>query len=315
VVHEYQLWNNCGPANLAMELSYWKWQGDQKITAAFLKPNSRDKNVMPYEMENFVEEKTDLKAIVRMGGDQLLLKQFIAAGFPVLVEKGFEGRNFDGWMGHYETLTGYDDDKGVFIAQDSYIKPNLEVDYPDMESNWRAFNFTYVVVYPQEREQEVMAILGSQADTAANFQYAANKATDEINHLKGRDQFFAWYNRGTSLVNLFDYSGAAVAYDEAFKIYPSIPEAQRPYRMVWYQTGPYFAYYFTGRYNDVIDLATQTIASTTEPGLEESWVWRARAKTVLGDDSGAIDDLRTALKWHPDFTAAVDELQKLGATP
>lgn len=33
-VHEYQKWNNCGPANLAMLLSYWGWQGTQIDTAA-----------------------------------------------------------------------------------------------------------------------------------------------------------------------------------------------------------------------------------------------------------------------------------------
>jgi len=29
VVHEYQKFNNCGPANLSMALSYWGWEGDQ----------------------------------------------------------------------------------------------------------------------------------------------------------------------------------------------------------------------------------------------------------------------------------------------
>jgi hypothetical protein len=35
IVHEYQQFNNCGPANLAMALSYWGWQGDQRDTRAF----------------------------------------------------------------------------------------------------------------------------------------------------------------------------------------------------------------------------------------------------------------------------------------
>ncbi|MBC8496504.1 MAG: hypothetical protein H8D37_02465, partial [Chloroflexi bacterium] len=57
--HEFQKWNNCGPANLSMALSYWKWNGDQRDTAAYLKPNQRDKNVMPYEMVDFVNEQTE----------------------------------------------------------------------------------------------------------------------------------------------------------------------------------------------------------------------------------------------------------------
>jgi len=32
VRHEYQKFNNCGPANLSMALSYWGWEGDQTVT-------------------------------------------------------------------------------------------------------------------------------------------------------------------------------------------------------------------------------------------------------------------------------------------
>jgi tetratricopeptide (TPR) repeat protein len=312
IIHEYQKWNNCGPANLSMALSYWGWKGDQRDTAAYLKPNERDKNVMPYEMETFVEEKTDLKAIVRVGGDLELLKRFIAAGFPVLVEKGFEVPGH-GWMGHYEVLSGYDDVKSRLTAQDSYIMPDLPVPYDELEAFWRNFDDIYLVIYPPEREAEVLAILGLQTDEVYNYRYAAQKASDDIATLTGRDLYFAWYNRGTNLVKLQDYAGAAEAYDRAFTLYPTIPEKMRPWRMLWYQTGPYFAYFFTGRYQDVINLATETIIHSSEPAIEESFYWRARAKAALGDTAGAVDDLRESLKWHPDFAPSVEELNALGA--
>jgi tetratricopeptide (TPR) repeat protein len=312
IIHEYQKWNNCGPANLSMALSYWGWKGDQRDTAAYLKPNERDKNVMPYEMETFVEEKTDLKAIVRVGGDLELLKRFIAAGFPVLVEKGFEVPGH-GWMGHYEVLSGYDDAKSRLTAQDSYIMPDLPVPYNELEAIWRNFDDIYLVIYPPEREAEVLAILGPQTDEVYNYRYAAQKASDDIATLTGRDLYFAWYNRGTNLVKLQDYAGAAEAYDQAFTLYPTIPEKMRPWRMLWYQTGPYFAYFFTGRYQDVINLATETIIHSSEPAIEESFYWRARAKATLGDTAGAVDDLRESLKWHPDFAPSVEELNALGA--
>jgi hypothetical protein len=136
IVHEYQKWNNCGPANLAMDLSFWKWGGDQSDTAAVLKPNLRDKNVMPYEMVDYVQNNTDLKALARVGGDLQMLKDFLAAGFPVIVEKGFEGPSFDGWMGHYEVVNGYNDAKSSFTVQDSYLGPNLSIPYDQMESNF-----------------------------------------------------------------------------------------------------------------------------------------------------------------------------------
>jgi hypothetical protein len=314
IVHEYQTWNNCGPANLAMALSFWGWGGDQRVTAEFLKPNPRDKNVMPYEMVSFVEEQTDLYVLGRVGGDLQQIKTFVSAGFPVVVEKGFEGDNFDGWMGHYEVVNGYDDEQGRFAVQDSYNGPTY-VSYEDMEEQWRAFNFTYLVMYPANRQGEVYAILGPHVDVNFNDQFAAQKAGQEADTLEGRDQYFAMFNKGSNLVRLKDYAGAAAAFDAAFALYPSIPEEQRPWRMVWYQTGPYFAYYYTQRYQDVINLATTTLESMSEPVLEESYYWRAMAKSALGDTAGAVDDLRQALQVHPGFGPALLKLQEMGATP
>jgi len=315
VQHEYQTWNNCGPATLGMALSYWGWEGDQRPIAAFTKPNSRDKNVMPYELAAYVEEETLFMAAVRTGGDIELLKRFLAAGLPVIVEKGFEGPDFEGWMGHYVLVTGYSDQDQIFTLQDSYYGPDQVMDYTDLESYWRAFNFTYLVVYPAERKVELTAILGPQSDEEYNFTYGAQKASDDIYAFAGRDRFFAWFNRGTNLVQLQDYAGAAAVYDEAFALYPTIPEKERPWRMMWYQTGPYRAYYYAGRYQDVINLSATTLDAMSEPVLEESYYWRALARQALGDNKGAIKDLRLALKYHPGFEPALTKLQQLGVTP
>ena len=143
-IHEYQTWNNCGPATLSMALSFWGWKGNQQPIAAFTKPNARDKNVMPYEMVAFVEEKTKLQATTRVGGEIELLKRLLAAGFPVIIEKGFELPD-EGWMGHYELVTGYDDSASRFTLQDSYFGPDQVMTYDDLFTNWRAFNYTYIV--------------------------------------------------------------------------------------------------------------------------------------------------------------------------
>ncbi|MEW6567529.1 MAG: C39 family peptidase [Chloroflexota bacterium] len=313
VRHEFQYWNNCAPATLSMALSYWGWEGDQRDTARVLKPNPRDKNVMPYEMEAFVEEHTSLLAVVRAGGDLDLLRRFIAAGFPVIIEKGFDVPGKE-WMGHYELLTGYDDQAQRFTAQDSYIGPDYQPTYDQIHTYWRHFNYTYLIIYPPDREAEVMALLGPQVDETANYQYAAQLASDEIYALSGRDQFFTWFNRGTNLVRLQDYAGAAAAYDNAYLLQPEIPSGQRPWRILWYQTGPYFAYYYTGRYSDVINLASLTL-DIPEPVLEESYYWRGLAREALGDVSGAIDDLRTCLQVHVGFAPCEAALERMGVVP
>jgi hypothetical protein len=315
--HEYQKWNNCGPANLSMALSYWAWDGDQRPIAEFVKPNPRDKNVMPYEMVAFVEEKTNLRALTRVGGDLDLIKRFIAAGFPVLIEKGFEGAGFDGWMGHYEVVTGYDDARQRVTVQDSYIKADLPVSYEDLITYWRHFNYTFIIVYPPDRENEVFTLLGPLADETQSYQYAAEVASNEIYQLTDRALFFAWYNRGTNLMRLQDYGGASLAYDEAFKIDAQLaindPD-RRAWRILWYQTGPYFAYYYTGRYYDVLNLANFTIENMSEPAVEESFYWRGLAREALGDLDGAIADFERALRWHPDWEVALAQLRRLGVS-
>jgi hypothetical protein len=315
IQHMFQMWNNCGPANLAMALSYWGWKGDQRQPAAFLKPNPRDKNVMPYEMEAYVEQQDGLDAVVRVGGEPNTIKAFIAAGYPVLVEKGFEGEGFDGWMGHYQVVSGYDDATSQFIVQDSYKGPDLPIPYDQFISDWRAFNYTYMVVYPTERRSQVLEILGLQSYDNFNIRSAAQKAEADLAQLTGRDLVFALFNQGANLVAEQDYARAAAAYDAAFANYAQLPEATRPWRMLWYQTGPYFAYYYTGRYQDVINLATQTLDAMSEPILEESFYWRARAYQALADTDSAVKDLRQCLVVHPGFDPCNQELLKMGIEP
>jgi len=320
-VNQHGAWNYCAPANLAMELNYWGWTGTREDIGKVVKPFPEDYNVMPYELADYVTNQTNLKVVQRSGGTLTELKNLLANDFVVLIEGGVyfpeatTGRV--SWMGHYAVITGYDDARQEFITQDSYILPtgiDHRVKYDDLETEWRAFNNVFLVTYPPEKEQKLMAALGDYADDTAAERIAAKTASDEIIKLSGNDQFFAWFNRGTSLVHLQDYAGAADAYDEAFKMYPSLEETKRPWRMMWYQTGPYFAYYFNGRYQDVITLASQTIDFAANPYLEESFYWRGRAKAAIGDVEGDIADQRLAIKYHPGFAPSLEELNRLGVS-
>jgi len=50
------------------------------------------------------------------------------------------------------------------------------------------------------------------------------------------DQYFAYFNRGPAGAGA-GYAGHPWRTMRPFKIYPTIPEAERPWRMLWYQTG------------------------------------------------------------------------------
>jgi tetratricopeptide (TPR) repeat protein len=115
------------------------------------------------------------------------------------------------------------------------------------------------------------------------------------------------------MVKLKDYAGAAQAYDQAFAIYQTLPEDTRPFRMVWYQTGPYYAYYYTSRFQDVINLADKTLSIANHLGLEESNYWRAMGNSAIGKNKEAIADLKLTLQIHPGFEPSVQLLQQLGA--
>jgi tetratricopeptide (TPR) repeat protein len=312
--HEYQQFNNCAPTNLSMIMSYWGWQGNQYDTRAYLRPSFEidDKNVNAFEIVDYVEKFTEYDALWRVGGDIDLLKRLVAAGFPVLIEKGLDPHD-DAWLGHYQTVSGYDDAKQQFLVYDSYegLPEAYGVAYDFIGQFWRHFNFTYVIVYPPERADEVYAILGVYSDPQVNYIHAANRALEEANNLSGREEFFAWVNRGTNLVYLKDYASAAQAFDTAFDLYAALPLEERPWRLLWYSDGPYAAYYHTGRFQDVIDLAHTALVNVDKPVLEETYYWRGLAKEALGDRAGAIEDLTRAFELNPNSTPAGEALESI----
>ncbi len=312
---QHGLYNYCGPSNLAMLISYWKWDGDRIDVGKFAEPYRKDKNVMPYELADYVKEKTNLNIVIRVGGDLDTIKRFLANGFPVMIEKGAYMVDVNGilsWMGHYNVITGYKEADKIFIVQDSYYGADQKMAYDKILTEWRAFNYLYMVAFSSDKYDQVISLLGEDADEQTNYLRAANAASNEIVAMEGIDKFFAWWNRGDNLAELQDYGSAANCFDEAFKLYPTIPEDKRPWRVMWYRTGPYKAYFGVGRYQAVIDLATTTLDAMSEPYLEESYYWRARAEWELGNDQGAAADFRQSLVLHANFGPTVYQMELLG---
>ena len=314
--------NYCAPANFSMALTFWGWDGNRDTIGKAIKPSEKDKNVMPYELQDFVTDNVPgMGTIMRYGGDVDTLKRLVSAGFPAVAEKGYYERDFNGklgWMGHYQFVTGYDETTKTLLVQDTYLDgPNFKVPYDEFMEGWRSFNYVFLVTYPLERESEVLALLGplAEADNAARV--ALSRAESEGQRLSGIDRYFAYFNAGTSHVALRQYGDATYSYDYAFQLYTGLSsdDSIRPYRMMWYQTGPYFAYYYSNRFSDVINLANTTLDTISEPTLEESLIWRGRAYYMAGQTDKAIADYRAALKVHPNWPPAIQALQDLGVQP
>jgi hypothetical protein len=326
--HQHGRLNYCGPANFSMALTYWGWNGNRDVIGKAVKPNDKDKNVMPYELQDYISDNVPgMSSVVRYGGDLETLKRLVSAGFPVVVEKGIYELDINGkygWMGHYGFVTGYDDTQDLIIYQDTYQPagaepgPNRKIKTSTFIEGWRAFNYIFIVVYPSEKENEVLTLLGPLANDEQAARQALAIAQSEAQTLSDIDQYFAWFNVGTSHVALFEYADAAIAYDYAFKLYAdlNVEDSVRPYRMMWYQTGPYKAYYYSNRFSDVISLADTTLNDTiAEPVLEESLYWRGMAYYMAGKTDLAVKDYRDALVVHPKWAAATVALQDLGLQP
>ena len=314
---QHGIWNYCAPTNLSMAMTYWGWRGQRTDIGPKVKPFNKDKNVMFYELEEYVNEYSDLRSLVRPGGTAELLKRLIVKDYPVVIEKGAFMQEVSGklsWMGHYNVVTGFDDEKQEWTVEDSYYNANYKVSYKTLEEEWQSFNHQFMVVYPGDHEADVYSILGPYTNKNWANQNALRMADAQIEAAETPEEYFyAYFNRGSSQVELSDFYGAAQSYDMAYNTYyPDIEANRRPYRIVWYQTGPYYAYYYCGRYYDVISLAETTLASTQEPYLEESHYWRAMAYNALGEIEKAHDDLETCLQLHPGFTACANLMYELG---
>ncbi len=308
---EGQDWNNCGPATLALNLRYYGWEGDQFTISDLLKPDRGDKNVNIDELAFYVRTQAGwLNADFRVGGTIEQLKSFIAAGFPVIVEKGFvldESDGGGGWAGHYLLLTGYDDAQQTFIAQDTNPGtggPDRIISYEELDERWREFNRVYMYIYLPQDEARIQSILGQHADPAINRSSALAAAQNEI-ETNPQDPY-GWFNLGTNLVYFERYGEASQAFDNALSL-------GLPWRFTRYQFGPYIAYFNQGRFQDVIDLAEATLFRTYK--AEESLLWRGWANFRLGDLNSAVVDWREALEYNPNYQDAKYALDYVGSTP
>ena len=292
VRYEAQGWNNPGPAALAMALSYYGWTGDQQAAARWLKPEPEDKSVSPWQMVAYVNGQTPYRAIYRMGGTLDVLKSAVAAGFPVIAAVGLE-TDSDGWFGHYQLVTGYDERQSDFLIYDSYLGPTTEphrIPFGEFDAAWRQFNRTFVVAFPPDRAGDVQAALLGYDDPAYGARMALETARTEV--ARNSADEWAWFNLGTAYAVLGRFEDAAAAYDRALDI-------GLPFRTLWHQFGPFEAYFGAGRYDDVLALCASVLEGT--PYVEEARYWQALVYTTQGEVEDASRALEQLIALNPNF--------------
>jgi hypothetical protein len=314
--HVFQEWNNCGPATMVMALTYFGLVHSQRDTALVLRPNPEDRNVTPQEMAGFVNTQDGLRGVARINGDLDLLKRLLANQIPVIIEIGFDPPGeyqWLGWYGHYLLPVAYDDATQQVWVYDSWLgtsevpqtnaDPNGRVlSYADLEASWAQFNRSYIVLYEAEQEVLVTELLGAALDDDAMWQ--ASLAQAQADAARDANNAFYWFNLGATYNALGEYDKAATAFDQALAL-------GLPWRMLWYQFGPYEAYQQIGRYDDVVLLAETTL--TDRPYFEESYYYLGLAQSALGDTQTARANLEKARELNPNFAPAEKALAELGS--
>ncbi len=291
-----QTFNNCGPATTAMVLEHFDIHVSQATTRAALRTNPDDKNVFTYEIQEYLKTK-GVGSQLLYNGNVALLKRILANGYYVIVEDLFTP---DDDIGHDIIVRGYDDAAGIFIVEDSYYGPTIEVKYATFDAEWKGFNREYLPVYLPKDEPKVAAIIGADFDRATMFQHsvAFNLAITKSNP----KDMYAWFDLGTSYFGLQDYTRAAAAFDASRAL-------GWPMRMLWYQIQPVQTYNEIGRFQTALDLARKGLVYNDS--FAELHYESAVALKGLGKTAEARAEAEKTLVMDPDFQKAKNLLATL----
>ncbi len=293
-----QTFNNCVPATASMVLQYFGFSVGQEQTKADLRTNPTDSNVFTYELSDYLKAKYGIESKLLYNGDVNTVKTLLANGFYVVVEDWLHP-NED--IGHITIIRGFDDEKGVFIADDSYIGVNITYKYDTfLNTQWKAFNWEYLPVYKKGQESLLRAIVGENWDETKMYQNAIKRNQKLLEN--DPNDFYLWFNLGTSYYALGDYQKAKEAFEKS-KSYGW------PRRMLWYQYQPVQTYNKLGEYQKALDLAALGLASNdsyAELHLENAIAYRG-----LGNLDKAREEAEKALNFAPNYKAAQDFLDSL----
>jgi tetratricopeptide (TPR) repeat protein len=306
--------NNCGPTNLSINLNYYGIETTQFDVADVVKPHYDDRNVSPQELVDYANEHTPIRASLYSGGDINLLKRLLAAGFPVVIEKGYEPDDWQGWMGHYLTLVGYDDAMSSFMTMDTFLGPwdssGRSYPYAEIEQNWEHFNNTFFVLYQPQQEEEFLQIIGPGLnDPLAMWQHAASQAQKSID--ADPQNAFAWFNLGSSYSELGALTADSRFYTAAVTAFDQARLLGLPTRMLWYQFQPYVAYLAGSRTEDVLTLTATILDDPGGRDVEETYFYRGQALQAQGDSQGAAFAYQRALEIKPHYLDAKDALDSV----
>ncbi|OGM24579.1 hypothetical protein A2962_01325 [Candidatus Woesebacteria bacterium RIFCSPLOWO2_01_FULL_39_61] len=293
-----QTFNNCGPATTSMVLQYFGYSVSQEDTKSALRTNPDDKNVFTFEISDYLRKNYNIESKLLYNGSAQTLKTLIANGIYVMVEDWLHP-NED--IGHVTILRGFDDKRGMFIADDSYLGTNIKYPYEEFDkTQWKPFNREYLPVYKPEQKALVETIVGNDWDEKTMFENAVEKNLADTK--KDSEDMYAWFNVGTSYFALGKFQEAKSAFEKS-------KEIGWPKRMLWYQIQPVETYIALSESDKAIQLAN--VGLIGNDSFSELHLEKAKAYKGLGDMGKAREETEKALYYHPNYPDAKEFLNSL----
>lgn len=300
--HIYQTFNNCGPAALSMALSYYGINESQQILGQALRPFQNaagDNDDKSTTLDEMAEKSKDYGFVPyhRPNGNSDLIKLFIAYDIPVVARTWLKVTDD---IGHYRVVKGYDDTTQEFIQDDSLQGKNLRYSYDDFDAIWKKFNYEYLVLVPQEKQEIAKAILGENADFKKAWENAVIVAQKEVDN--NPSDIDARFNLSVALFNVGKFQQSTEEFEKV--------ENQLPFRTLWYQIEPIEAYYELGNYDRVFAIIDKTL-NPYNRAFSELYIIRGNIYKKQGNIEKARAEFEKAVFYNINLKEAQEALNSL----
>ncbi len=190
-------------------------------------------------------------------------------------------------IGHFRVIKGYDQNKKLIIQDDSLQGKNLTYTYQQFNRLWQAFNFEFLILAPQNKQQKVEKILGDLVDETSAWQQALQLADSQLS--ENPEDIYFQFNRLRANYYLGNYRQTVDIFEEI--------KSRLPRRMLWYQIEPILAYYQLGDFDQVLTLTNQVFESDNR-AFSELYYLRAKIFEQQGNQKEAEKEYQLAEKYN-----------------
>ncbi len=300
--HIFQTFNNCGPAALSMALRFYGISVSQAELGQALRPyqipngDNDDKSVTLEELAGYSKQ-YNLIPYHRPMGNPEIVRQFIANDMPVIARTLTKPRED---IGHYRIIKGYDETSGTFLQDDSLQNKNLIYTHADFNEIWKKFNYEYLVLVPEGKQELAKQILGENANAKTAWQNAVDNSLQEL--ANNPNDIYARFNLSVAYFNNLNYQSAVEEFEKV--------ENLLPFRTLWYQIEPIQAYYELGNYDRVFEI-TDKVLNNYNRAFSELYILRGKIYQSRGETALDRQEFQKAVQYNVNLKEARDSLEGL----